>query len=280
MTPDRSLNKSVAEITPDAFTDPESVLQMSHTSYSLSENVNQKLREIALKSRSIHGLPFVIHLLPPDTESGSLKFQPIDPSVVFADLQKPHNAETVNNLKNPEISPFRILELGSGWGEFCTEWMLKNPEHEYIALEIKADRIKNLSGKLRHFGIQNARILPVNFNWFLSELFTPNSFDLIVINFPDPWPKKRHWKHRLIQSEFPEKISKLLRPSGKVYIATDYGPYARKIISVFRKNPIFTNEYPWPDYLRKRPDGFPKTKFENIHLALKKRPYYTCWRLL
>jgi tRNA (guanine-N7-)-methyltransferase len=253
---------------------------MSHTSYSLSESVHQKLREIAVQSRSIHRLPFVLQLSQQDSKNEKPAFQPIDPAVVFTALHKPDNKENVNALKEPVPDAFRVLELGSGWGEFCVDWMLKNPDHEYIALEIKGDRIKNLSKKLEQSGITGAKILPVNFNWFLSELFTPGSFDLIIINFPDPWPKKRHWKHRLVQYGFPEKIARLLRPEGKVYLATDYGPYARKIISIFRRSPVFTNEYSQPDYLRKRPEGFPKTKFETIHIALKKRPYYTCWRLV
>ncbi len=235
------------------------------------------MKEIALQTRSVHSHRFVIR---PGSETGSGPEGPvlrqIHPESLFSEPTV-HNPEmSVNKLSNI----FRILELGSGWGEFCAEWMKLHPDHQYLALEIKADRIKNLVKKLEQQGTENVRILPVNFNWFLTELFSPASFDLIIVNFPDPWPKKRHWKHRLVQPGFPEKTARLLKPEGRIYLATDYGPYARKMISVFRNSPIFKNEYDWPHYVRSRPEGFPSTKFETIHTSMGKRPYYMSWRLL
>ena len=172
---------------------------------------------------------------------------------------------------------FKVLELGSGWGEFCLRWLEENPEHEYLAFEIKPDRIKKLLKRAEKRDLHNFRVVPVNFNWFLEEILPPETFDLIIVNFPDPWPKKRHWKHRLVQDEFPARVENLLRPGGAVFIATDYGPYARVILRRFRNSTGYKPVYPWPHYLRSRPENHPRTRFEEIHLGEGRVPYYQKW---
>ncbi|MCS7204784.1 MAG: methyltransferase [Leptospiraceae bacterium] len=172
---------------------------------------------------------------------------------------------------------FHILELGCGWGEFAIEWLKKHPEHEYIAMEKKGDRIKKIIKKIEKNNIKNLKIIPVNFLWFYREILPENSFDLVIINFPDPWPKRRHWKHRLISEKFLIDTYNLLRHNGKIYIATDYGPYARKIISLFRKSKLYMPVLPWPNYTRKRFFSFPESKFEKLTLK-ENQPYYMMWR--
>ena len=171
----------------------------------------------------------------------------------------------------------RVLELGAGWGEFCASWCQQHPEDEYVAFEIKGDRIRRLLGHLRRAEIPGVTIIPINFNWFLEAILPTRAFDLIIINFPDPWPKKKHWKHRLIDADFPERMLSLLRPGGRIYAATDHGPYARRILQSFRRHPGYRPVYDWPHYVRLRPDGFPGTRFESMHLAQGLRPYYQFW---
>ena len=175
----------------------------------------------------------------------------------------------------------RVLELGCGWGEFLYGWLQRHPQDDYIAFEVKADRIrKSLSYLQRLNASVHLRILPINFNWFLEELLPSQSFDLVIINFPDPWPKKRHWKHRLIQANFTKRLSKLIRTEAKIYIATDYSPYARRILHVFRQSKTFRSIHPWPHYLRKHDETMPYTRFEMLHLTNKKSPYYFCWQYI
>lgn len=173
-----------------------------------------------------------------------------------------------------------ILELGSGWGEFALAWLEKNPTHEWLALEVKPDRIRNLQIEAEKKAISGLRILQLNFSWFLEELLPDNSFDLIIVNFPDPWPKRRHWKHRLVQSDFPARIAPLLRPGGKLHLATDYSPYARRMLSVMRKTELFEPVFTNPDYRRERPDDFPPTKFERSQIAQGYQPYFQQWTLV
>lgn len=172
----------------------------------------------------------------------------------------------------------RVLELGSGWGEYVRAFLQNRPDCDYVAFEIKADRIHQTLKHINKIPNVNFHIIPVNFNWFLAEILPARAFDRVIINFPDPWPKRRHWKHRLIQPEFPHRLHPVLSSEGEVHIATDYGPYARKILKVFRQSELYSPLYSNPDYLRTSPDGFYKTKFENIHKALGKRPYYMAWK--
>ena len=191
-------------------------------------------------------------------------------------LEKPFSKKELFFNENT----IHILELGSGWGEFLIEWLIENPSHEYIAFEIEAKRIKvTLANLHKKFSTPpHLKIIPLNFSWFLVEILPKESFDIIFINFPDPWPKKRHWKHRLIRDEnFINDAYTLLRKNGKIYINTDFGPYARKILTIFRNSKKFKSEIPYPNYLRKHPDNFPYTTFEKLHYSEKRIPYYQCW---
>lgn len=171
---------------------------------------------------------------------------------------------------------FRVLELGCGWGEFAGQWLQERPQDSYIAFELKKERIVSAIAGVRRTGCKDFRILPLNYSWFLN-LFPTSSVDLIIVNFPDPWPKKRHWKHRLVDMSFPEAAKKILRPGGEVYLATDYGPYARKILGVFRSSPDFSSVYPWPHYRREKEASIPGSRFERIQTEQMKRPYYQKW---
>jgi tRNA (guanine-N7-)-methyltransferase len=195
------------------------------------------------------------------------------PAIILPEALQPIEIERLFFSKNT----FHVLELGCGWGEFALEWINRFPEHEYIAMEVKADRIKKILKKIDKKNIKNLKIIPINFQWFFEEIMPENSFNFVIINFPDPWPKRRHWKHRLIQKPFLEVLYRILRNHGMVYIATDYGPYARKILSLFRKSPLYLPVVPWPNYLRKRPAIFPESKFEVI-TSKTNQPYYTLWK--
>ncbi len=217
----------------------------------LPAQVRERLFQITTRPRPLHGRTGIVVPRTPE---------PIPAEQLFTRPESRH-----------------ILELGAGWGEFCAAWTLAHPEDEYVAFEIKGDRIRRLLRHLERGGIARVKIIPINFSWFLEEILPPRSFDLIIINFPDPWPKKRHWKHRLIDAGFPDRMLSILRPGGGIYVATDYGPYARKILRAFRDCARYQAVYPWPGYRRERPADFPTTRFEQIHLAGGLRPYYQLW---
>ena len=121
--------------------------------------------------------------------------------------------------------------------------------------------------------------MPLDFSIFLEDIAPDHSFDVIFILFPDPWPKRKHWKNRLVQKAFPQKMEKLLRKNGRVYISTDYGPYARRILKIMRDAPQFKSAYPAPHFLREREASIPSTHFESRYLNKNVRPYYQSWIL-
>ncbi|MBL8019676.1 MAG: methyltransferase [Leptospirales bacterium] len=167
----------------------------------------------------------------------------------------------------------RILELGAGSGELCLDWMKKHPEDSYVAFEIKWDRIRRILRLLERNNVQNVRIVPVNFSWFLESMLPGKSFDAIIAYFPDPWPKRRHWKHRLVQPDFPEQVIALLRRGGQVHLATDYAPYARKMLRVFRRSD-FDSQMPAPGFIRSNPFQV-RTRFEE--LTSERKPHFMAW---
>ncbi|TGK21078.1 tRNA (guanosine(46)-N7)-methyltransferase TrmB [Leptospira fluminis] len=163
------------------------------------------------------------------------------------------------------------LELGSGWGEVAIELAQTHPEIGYVLMEKKADRIRKTIKAASRLKLTNVKILSVNFNWFLEDIFADGSFEEILLNFPDPWPKKRHHKHRTLSPRFLDSIHRLLVPGGRFRFATDYGPYARKGIGYFRRDPRFRSVGAEYSLFRK---DFPVSYFEKTKREEGSRIYY------
>jgi tRNA (guanine-N7-)-methyltransferase len=181
-------------------------------------------------------------------------------------------------------------ELGLGWGEVALERARKNPDVGIFGFEIKKDRIGKILKVIDHENINNLKIVPINLKWFFGTLFPDLSLINIHIFFPDPWPKKKHWKHRLINKDFIHQSARILKNGGGFYFATDYGPYARKVLSMMRKirnNPLtlpdktgkyfkkitFKSDFTKPDYFR-IDEPLVGSRFEEKKLKEGLRPYY------
>ncbi len=177
------------------------------------------------------------------------------------------------DLKNsfpPEIENL-CLELGSGWGEVAIELASRHPKTGFLLMERKIDRIKATEVRRKALGLENIRYMTTNFQWFFSELLEVAIFDTIIINFPDPWPKRKHHKNRAMQEPFLKEIHSLLKPEGKLFFATDYGPYARRTIGLFRK---MKDQFSYvTEYEFERPD-FPASFFEKEKRNEGKRIYF------
>jgi tRNA (guanine-N7-)-methyltransferase len=181
-----------------------------------------------------------------------------------------------NNKINPSeyfeygIANF-VLELGSGWGEVAIELARKYPTTGYILMEKNRDRLLVTIREIEKYKLNNIRLICCNFNWFLQELFVEKSFHKIILNFPDPWPKKKHWHNRTINSEFIESTHSLLGNKGIFLFATDHGGYGRFAIRTFRKTNLFKpigSEYV---FIRRE---FPISKFEKEKRSENKTIYY------
>src|SRR5215813_4009842 len=127
----------------------------------------------------------------------------------------------VEPLDLPELFPrFQPLEieLGSGDGSFLVTYAQQQPEHNFIGVERLLGRLRKLERKGRHAHLANLRGVRIESAYFLRYLLPPHSAVALHIYFPDPWPKRKHWRHRFINERFPEIAKRALTPGGTVYL--------------------------------------------------------------
>lgn len=132
----------------------------------------------------------------------------------------------------PAPQPLAV-ELGSGDGSFLAQWAKLNPQTNFFGVERLLGRLRKLDRKGRRAGLTNLRLIRVEASYFVEFLLPPESADALHIYFPDPWPKKKHRKHRLINARFPEVARQALAPMGIVYLRTDDADYFAQMQEVF-----------------------------------------------
>lgn len=132
----------------------------------------------------------------------------------------------------PSYSSY-FLEIGSGWGEFTIESAKRNPETMILAVEMKKKRILHSIKMQKEAELSNIRWMILNVDWFFEELFCEKIFQKIIINFPDPWPKKRHQKHRFMSETFIDDLFKIIVPGGMLEFATDHWSYMESVLKTF-----------------------------------------------
>ena len=132
----------------------------------------------------------------------------------------------------PRSQPLEI-ELGCGDASFLIEYARQHPQKNFIGVERLLGRIAKLDKKGRRAGLMNVRGVRIESSYFLKFLLPPRSADAVHIYFPDPWPKKRHHKNRLVNESFPGIARDALTPGGKVYLRTDDTDYFRQMTEVF-----------------------------------------------
>jgi len=125
------------------------------------------------------------------------------------------------------------VELGCGDASFLAEYAALHPERNFIGVERLLGRISKLDRKGRRAGLANLRGVRIESAYFLEWLLPPHSASALHVYFPDPWPKKKHRKNRLINERFPELARAALTPGGVVYLRTDDADYFEQMQSVF-----------------------------------------------
>lgn len=125
------------------------------------------------------------------------------------------------------------LELGCGDGSFTLQYALANPGRNIVALERLLGRITKLDRKGHRAGLKNLRLVRAEAAYVAEYLLPPGLLDAIHVYFPDPWPKKRHHKNRLISEPFPPLAKRLLQKGGIVYLRTDNIEYFEQMLEVF-----------------------------------------------
>lgn len=153
-----------------------------------------------------------------------------------------------------------IMEIGSGMGETTAKLAAAVPHSNYVAVEVYQAGLAQLMMRATELGLTNLRLLRGDAVVMLTEHVEPDSLAEVRLYFPDPWPKKRHHKRRIVQPDFAALVASRLVPGGRFHMATDWEPYAEHMMAVCSAEPLLRNVYPsWAP----RPEWRPVTKFES-----------------
>ena len=131
------------------------------------------------------------------------------------------------------------VELGSGDGTFLVDLAKRHPDHNFIGIERLLGRIRKMERKARRAELINLRGVRIESSYFLEYLLPPHSIGTLHIYFPDPWPKRKHRRHRLINERFPQLAHRALTPGGTVFLRTDDRDYFDQMNCVFAASPLF-----------------------------------------
>lgn len=162
-----------------------------------------------------------------------------------------------------------IIEIGFGMGDATWQIAKDNPQNNYVGIEVHSPGVGALLMKLRdsHDDINNLKIIQHDAINVLKNMVTDNSIQGFHLYFPDPWPKKRHHKRRIIRAEFIQLLSQKLKQNGYIHIATDWEEYAFWILDMLKCNADLYNQSIEDSFIE-RPSNRPLTKFEQRGLNL------------
>lgn len=138
----------------------------------------------------------------------------------------------------PAEGPFEI-ELGAGDGSFLLEWARRNPGANFLGVERLKGRLTKIDRKGRRLGLANLRVLRLEASYVVKHLLPPGSVSAAHIYFPDPWPKRRHHKRRLVNEDFADAIQRALAVGGRLYFRTDHEDYFLRMTECFDRRADF-----------------------------------------
>jgi len=134
------------------------------------------------------------------------------------------------------------LEIGCGDGGFLLEWATRHPDRNFLGVERLLGRVRKLSKRAQRAGLTNLRLLRIEARYVLEYLLPEHAFEAVHIYFPDPWPKDKHARHRLINANFPPLARRILAPNGIIYLRTDDPPYFAQMEETFQGLADFQKE--------------------------------------
>jgi len=170
-----------------------------------------------------------------------------------------YGLEITNQISINDLFPEKtkvIMEIGSGMGEATAQIALNNPDQGYVAVEMHKPGLGALLLLIIENQIDNIKLIREDATYLLANFIEDASLDGIHLLFPDPWPKNRQHKRRMVQSEFVELVARKLKPNGFIHIATDWVPYAISMQEVFAASSLFTGG------VIEKPESRPVTRFE------------------
>ena len=175
-------------------------------------------------------------------------------------LQKVHGIEfTQQEIKLSEIFPKSekvIMEIGFGMGEATAIIAKNHPNNGYIAVDVHPPGIGKLLARIVENDLTNLKVIEEDVHVVLQHMIPDESLDGIHLFFPDPWPKKKHNKRRIVNEGFLALIHPKIKRGGFIHVATDWVPYAESIQQVFAGSTLFTGG------VIDKPEWRPVTRFE------------------
>lgn len=165
------------------------------------------------------------------------------------------------------------LEVGFGDGRFTVRRAVAAPHERFVGLEVSNVSVQRALARLTREGVDNVRLVKIGAAFAVRHLFAPASIDTVTVNFPDPWPKERHVRHRLLSRRFFGLLATRLRPGGEVRLATDHAEY----LAFARAEAAGVGRYALPDAVP--PAAVFETKYATKWKAQGKPLYYQVFRL-
>jgi tRNA (guanine-N7-)-methyltransferase len=138
----------------------------------------------------------------------------------------------------PRVQPLEV-ELGSGDGSFAVQYAQRHSDRNFFAVERLLGRLRKIDRKGLRAGLSNLRLLRIEASYFIEFLLPPETVTALHVYFPDPWPKRRHRKHRLVNERFAGLAHRVLSPGGRVYLRTDDQDYFAQMTAVFAAHTDF-----------------------------------------
>ena len=186
----------------------------------------------------------------------------------FLDLDERPDWQTLFGNSNP-----LKLEIGFGMGSFLIDMAAKEPGSNFIGIDFYHKGIRKIMTRIKNLQLENIRIVYGDIRNKISILFRDGELDTVYINFPDPWPKKRHIKRRLLKPEFICQLAKKLSAEGKACLATDSEKYAYEMLDYFNSEMRFQNMGDNLGFLKER-IALPKSKYEKNYINKGKKIFY------
>jgi tRNA (guanine-N7-)-methyltransferase len=169
----------------------------------------------------------------------------------------------------------KILEIGFGMGETTAAIAQQHPECDYLGVEVHTPGVGSLLARIAELRLANLRIIQHDAVEVLQHMIGPAALDGVHVFFPDPWPKKRHHKRRLIQPPFAALLASRMKPGALLHACTDWEEYAQQMLEVLTADPALRNT---ASGYAGRPDARPQTKFERRGLSLGHRVWDLVFR--
>jgi tRNA (guanine-N7-)-methyltransferase len=190
-----------------------------------------------------------------------------------ADYFRRHSADDIFGNDHP-----LEIDLGCGDGSFLIEMAQHYPERNFLGVERLLGRVRGVCKRIQELGLTNVKVLRLESQYTLEYLLAPASVSRLHLLCPDPWPKARHHKRRLIQQEFLHILQKALKPSGEFLFKTDHPEYhewALEQMELFTKNNLESpfKRQPWPEPNEGGGFFYPKTDFQRLWEAQGKNIY-------